>query len=210
MDDIKCFYLEETERVARSLRRYSSAGSCPLNPGDYSYHNAETLIEPLVVATKEIPAEDPNIQDPRWPEKCGCGYTFQPSDNLQVSLERIFRRTDTGHEYTLRAAPPGAMWFAWWLERVKTWCGPDGRALIVRLPDGRDWHIDSRASNCTMPEDTEHRCWVRHGEVPKITVDKDGNTCKAGKGSIKTASWHGFLIDGVLTETRKKTKKKKK
>lgn len=74
----------------------------------------------------------------------------------------------------------------------------DGPALWVQTPGG-GWCIDSRASNCTMPYDYDHRCWVRHGEPPAITVDKAGVTCQAGAGSIQCGSYHGFLRDGALT-----------
>jgi hypothetical protein len=72
---------------------------------------------------------------------------------------------------------------------------------MVRLPNGRDWAIDGRATNCTRPDDHEHQCWVKHGEPPNITVDKDGNTCGAGAGSIQIGDWHGFLRDGMLVES---------
>jgi hypothetical protein len=68
------------------------------------------------------------------------------------------------------------------------------------MTPGGEWIIDSRASNCTMPEDTEHRCWVRHGEAPDFHVDKNGKTCNAGAGSIKCGSYHGFLQNGFLTD----------
>lgn len=65
------------------------------------------------------------------------------------------------------------------------------------------WYIDYRASNCTMPEDKNHRCWVRHGTVgDRLTVDKEGLTCKAGAGSFfmgPNDEWHGFLKNGKLT-----------
>lgn len=73
-----------------------------------------------------------------------------------------------------------------------------GPQLTVILPGGHPWNIDGRASNCTLPEDFEHRCWVRHGEPPAITVDKDGLTCAAGAGSIQVDGWHGFLRNGEL------------
>jgi len=78
--------------------------------------------------------------------------------------------------------------------------GPDGRTLIVRCPDGHDWIIDSRASNCTKKDDNAHWCWVRHGkpEDGTLHVDKNGNTCAAGAGSIDTGKWHGFLHNGEL------------
>lgn len=67
------------------------------------------------------------------------------------------------------------------------------------------WYIDCRASNCTMKEDKDHRCWVRHGTVgEKVTVDKNGKTCGAGGGSFfmgPNNEWHGFLRDGVMAPT---------
>jgi hypothetical protein len=78
--------------------------------------------------------------------------------------------------------------------------GPDGRSLIVRCPGGQDWMIDSRASNCTRKDDNKHFCWVRRGkpEDGTLHVDKNGDTCSAGAGSIQTANWHGFLHNGLL------------
>lgn len=106
---------------------------------------------------------------------------------------------------------PGAMFYASWLEMevdwflkressgpMHRWPGPDGRVLAVITPGGT-WIIDSRASNCTMPDDNRHSCWVRHGEPPNVTVDKNGVTCQAGAGSIQSGDYHGFLRGGVLT-----------
>lgn len=95
------------------------------------------------------------------------------------------------------------------------WDNCDGTHVTVILPTGDDWCPDRRASNCGRPDDRTHRCWVRHGPLDRMTVDKNGDTCAAGAGSILTheskvtdldgtvhilrASWHGFLRDGVLT-----------
>jgi hypothetical protein len=68
-----------------------------------------------------------------------------------------------------------------------------GQHLHVVLPNGHIWNMDSRASNCTRPEDNRHRCWVRHGDPPAITVDKDGITCGAGGGSVKSGDYHGKI-----------------
>lgn len=78
--------------------------------------------------------------------------------------------------------------------------GPDGRVLIVILPDGHPWTIDSRANNCTLPNDDKHWCWVRTGRPEDGTLDvgKGGLTCAAGAGSIATSRYHGFLRNGVL------------
>jgi hypothetical protein len=72
---------------------------------------------------------------------------------------------------------------------------------MVRCPNGSDWHVDGRASNCTMPTDKVHKCWVRHGDprASNLTVDKNGFTCAAGAGSIQAGDYHGFLQAGVLT-----------
>lgn len=107
---------------------------------------------------------------------------------------------------------PGAMYFLPWIERriaeldpesrKPSWTmhyhlGPDGRVLGVLTPGGA-WIIDSRCSNCDRKDDNTHHCWVRHGVAPMITVDKIGNTCAAGAGSIICGDYHGFLRNGEL------------
>jgi hypothetical protein len=77
----------------------------------------------------------------------------------------------------------------------------DGEHLYVVLPNHGYWDIDSRCSNCDKPSDPTHRCWVRHGDPrtgEPVTVDKRGNTCGAGAGSIWMDDYHGFLRNGVL------------
>lgn len=136
--------------------------------------------------------------DPRWPKQCKCGYVFTEDDNWQVFTDRIYVGPD-GVEYSIRNPPSGALWWAEWLEDMpKWWKGPDGRVLMAKTPGG-EWCIDSRASNCTLPNDDEHRCWIRHGIPPEITVDKNGKTCAAGGGSIVSGNYHGFLTNGYFT-----------
>ena len=108
-------------------------------------------------------------------------------------------RPDTGetqqwpHQFA-----PGAMWYAIWMPRNWDWDNETQPHLIVKTPSGGDWDIDSRASNCAKPDDKLHRCWVRHGTPPNVTVDKNGLTCPAGGGSIISRGWHGFLRQGRL------------
>lgn len=109
----------------------------------------------------------------------------------------IYRRVDTGEEMTLADAPPGAIVRADWA----LWCRSQdaGLPLIIKLPDGDLWYVDGPASNCGRPDDPyqeRHHCWVRHGEPPNITVDKNGSTCAAGAGSIASSHYHGFLTNG--------------
>lgn len=81
--------------------------------------------------------------------------------------------------------------------------------------------IDAEASNCTRPQretrsdgrtyrtERTHYCWVRHGDPrdplgvktgQPLHVDKNGNTCAAGAGSILQKTWHGFLHNGYLVQ----------
>lgn len=116
----------------------------------------------------------------------------------------IYRNPETGEESPSRDLPLGAMLDHSHLgPYYKARAGEDGRYLVCKVPGkggGHFWHIDGRASNCTRPDDDEHRCWVREGEVPNVTAGKQGNTCDAGAGSIQTDSWHGFLRDGYLVD----------
>lgn len=110
-----------------------------------------------------------------------------------------FRRVDNGEEHEhIADFGIGAMWRAVWMPKsFRAWANQAEPPLIVRTPGG-DWDIDSRASNCTLKSDLLHRCWVRHGAPPNITVDKNGLTCQAGAGSILCDGWHGFLRNGEL------------
>lgn len=138
-----------------------------------------------------------------------CGEKRKGLSSSSGSCGPLWTRMDTGE--TKRRTGDfgiGAMWFATWYDRRD----PGGQLrygwdfdnqldppLIVATPDG-DWNVDARASNCTMPMDRLHRCWVRHGAPPEITVDKAGLTCAAGGGSIQKDKYHGFLRNGYLTD----------
>lgn len=78
----------------------------------------------------------------------------------------------------------GAVWDAHWYEDCRK--GPDGKSLVVMTPQGV-WYIDESSFTCTRPHDDEHRCWVRHGSVEEgnLQVDKQGDTCESGAGSIR-------------------------
>jgi hypothetical protein len=114
-----------------------------------------------------------------------------------------FRNCETGEVYATHGAlPPGAMYYAWEGWRPED-AGPDGRHLMVITPGG-EWWVDGRANNCTRPGEP-HKCWVRHGEPPEVTVDKEGDTCGCGcsigiynpDGSFR---YHGFLRNGWLED----------
>src|SRR4051812_1817666 len=106
MSDIACFLLEDTGRENHYLRRYSKYddASC----GGAGYHSAMLFTRLLE------PGEQPKTteSDPRWPATCRCGYVFTEEDGRQDFKQNVYRRTDTGQEMEVRAAPAGAMWFS--------------------------------------------------------------------------------------------------
>lgn len=204
--DIKCFLLMPTDTERIFLRRYvntQSGKDCP-NGG---YHNAVAYIgeEAAVRSLDREWARNNNMLhrpadykgDPRWPVACeACGYIFREEDEWQCGTKTVYRRDDTHELMLLEEAPAGAIWEAPWL--ADAWHGEDGKCYFCRTPGG-DWCIDSKSSNCGLPTDREHKCWVRHGIAPNFTVDKNGRTCVAGGGSIAIGSFHGFLRGGYLT-----------
>lgn len=125
-------------------------------------------------------------------------HTGEMTPFIEGVSSPMLRNTDTGEVVASRDLPVGAIWYASTDTQGYYRPGPDGKTLFVRTPGG-DWCIDGRASNCTKPQDNEHYCWVRHGVPPVVTVDKKGNTCSAGGGSIAIGSYHGHLTNGFLT-----------
>lgn len=196
---IKCFLIEPTGLTLRYLRRYHSTldneNACAI----HSYHDAKKYIGKGTVGVHHI-HDDPEFydhRDPQWPTQCDCGYKFTDTDNWQVFDPHEYARTDNREiSFSFRDAPTGAIWRAPWYEDF--WHGADGKCYVCKTPGG-EWIIDGRASNCGLPDDNIHKCWVRHGEAPNFTVDKNGVTCVAGAGSIQIGDYHGFLREGYLT-----------
>lgn len=188
---VPVFYCVPSGRERQYLRRYITRDT-NICPGPAGYHNARTFLQDIKESDDVPPWPH---ADQRWPIKCsGCDYEFTDDDYWQVFRETIYIRTDAKTPILRSDNIPGMMWDAYWFSQK----GPDGKALAVILPNGKEWSIDQRASNCTLPDDTTHRCWIRKGKPPYITVSKDGVTCKAGAGSIKSGDYHGFLRNGVF------------
>lgn len=128
-------------------------------------------------------------------------FFVEPVRREGGGTKEIWSREDNDERFEVSSyyeLPVGAMFYATWYEDLKDYLGPDGHCLAVVTPGGV-WIIDSRASNCGLPDDSVHKCWVRHGTPPMITVDKNGITCVAGGGSIQIGTYHGFLRNGKLT-----------
>jgi hypothetical protein len=201
------FYIEETNKYEVSLRRYthSDEKKCP---SQSCGHDMGVLIS--VSEFDETPSSgygDSNKMlfpqdDSRWPAQCECGYLFQLEDKWQVNYHNLYKKHGGDEMWTLydKSLPIGAVWNASWMLN----CGfythktEDNRILCVKTPGG-DWNIDAFADNCTRKGE-EHACWVRHGkpEDGTLHVDKNGDTCAAGAGSIIIGGWHGFLHNGQL------------
>lgn len=208
MNDVRTFWLEPVPRIRRKLRVFRKTWNMPEEASARVCHCDEShlLGEFDVLSGTDIATYTLDAPDPLSPKVCSkCGRQFDlVNDEYQHFVEHLYRRTDTGTLLPLSEAPPGATWDATWYHDIPHWCGWDGRAIVVICPDGHHWAIDGRCSNCTKPDEWTHRCWCRHGTPEKadLTVDKNGNTCNAGGGSIQIPKWHGFLTNGVLSERR--------
>lgn len=175
----------------RWLRRYHSedAEICPDMPGDFSYHQAMIQVddgpEKLSVEgyVKEVPASEYPLED--FPTKCSCGFEFTEKDRPQVLTRTIYKRVDTKETGELGDFPPGAMFRSKWREPRDV--GPDGNSISVTLPpkggEYSVWCIDGPSSSGGR--------WTRTGTPPNLTVSP----------SILTGSYHGFLQNGMLTDS---------
>lgn len=223
---IKVFWLEPIELVQVQLRRFTfTRDKTCRGSKDWGHDASHVIFEqaPRSAWVEDLPDgchrdRDDLVshEDPRWPETCEkCGEPFQIDDEWQLNTHQLHRGASDGKLYTLRNCPVGSMWNAAWLaDRAGgAYTGPDGISLHVRTPGG-DWNVDGEASNCTRKQDQavpgqpgvrrfgrSHYCWVRHGDprTGEIHVDKNGNTCAAGAGSIICGNYHGFLHNGHLT-----------
>lgn len=201
--EVRCFLIEITESKQRYARCYdgTSGDSHKCSAVPEGYHHMQVLVDtihsPLTPDAHEISMSPELGDDAPWPAQCACGRPFAVTER-QTFTERLYKRADTGALVTLRDPPPGAIYRASWME--PHWVGADGKSYIAVCPNGRPWNIDGPASNCTKPNEHTHRCWIRHGEPPNFTVDKQGHTCEAGAGSIIAGDYHGFLRNGIFTK----------
>lgn len=219
MDPVQVFWCEPSGKVRRFFGCYEVADTCTGG----GYCQAQRLIDEVDAEWEEH--EDGKKYRKRYdeaaypwdafPRVCDrCGREFQ-NPTRQIFVDEIFvvkTGTRAGELFARKEAPVGAMWDIEYYRDIPEWCGRDGIALTVVVPGG-EWHVDGRANNCTMPSDSVHRCWVRHGDPRQgyVHVDKDGTpehpTCQAGAGSIWMRSpdgWHGFLHRGYLVDCDKK------
>lgn len=187
------------------LHRYWGE-DCPnvLGLGHYGYHNAKVLVaESDKLDDHDLGGRVEDYPEERWQMHCDHCGAVAPSDAEKQVFRKVRFNTESGDQ------EPGDCWYESWYHEedykrdLCRWdnCNDPRGHLMVRLPDGYVWDTDSRASNCTMKEDRTHRCWVKHGEAPDLHIDKAGNTCGAGAGSIQGVDgWHGFYHNGQLVQ----------
>lgn len=176
---IRCFMLIPTDLVEVSLRRYASSRDgvpkCPRiearYPGaeeiNYEVHNVEISIG-METGTVESSLDGDSTQrtvdldDPRWPAFCPCGFKFRPEDAKQENRSRLHDRSDGGPRTTIWDAPVGALYNARHFNDVDshTRNGP-GMSLTCKTPAGV-WMIDGPASNGPG--------WSRAGTPPDVVV----------------------------------------
>lgn len=201
----KCHFYKETNKRKLYLRRIVFSKQADPHTHQamvyFSTDNFELTPEghlPLARVEDICPKTDE-----RWKQvaKCEkCDYLFQESDYWDIFQDVIYHDDETNQEFGRRELPPGAMYFAPWLDSLYK---PQlEHNLVVVLPNGIEWNVDSQANNCTIPDDTHqdrHHCWVISGTMPNITAGKNQPTCSAGAGSIQAGDYHGHLINGELT-----------
>lgn len=186
--------------------RYDSLSDCPnsYGKGRPGIHNAHALIgDKLGIDEFQCFGKESDYPENLWPTVCDdCGAPV-PKDAPpkvvgeagtrlvhQVFVSRLYNTAsgepEPGDVYEMAMHDPGDCPY---------WDNCDGTHTFGILPNGDQWNIDSRASNCTMREDRTHRCWVKTGSAAAGTLDvgKGGHTCAAGAGSILVDGWHGFL-----------------
>lgn len=191
--EIPCFLIVPTGRIMRACTRTRISTVCSGNKEHSCYATGYD-----VPANTDIPFPAHSIPD-YAPANCKhCGSQLDAIDGVITNFwSPEYKRIDTGETFPFCESPVGAIWHEKDLDDIFT--GPDGKCYAVNTPGGK-WYIDRRASNCTLPNDNVHKCWIRHGEAPNFTVDKNGHTCSAGAGSIQIGNYHGFLRNGVLID----------
>lgn len=179
--------------ISHKIRVVATSDNCPNKK--WGYHWGEKILQ-------EGPDIDFNTFDCDFKKYKGtefickhCDQPFTSADSVSFGKAPIYNTVSGDVE-------PGCMYWNEWYPADTFWDNQTGPHLMVQLPNGSDWCIDSRASNCTLLQDRMHRCWHRIGnpEQADVTVDKGGNTCAAGGGSIMMSGWHGFLRGGELIE----------
>ncbi len=186
--------------------RWLSACPSSYGTGKPGIHNAEAHVGKTDrLEDWDAFGSPEDYPDERWPTKCDhCEApvpprtTRRPTELGATGVEAHYQVFTKRLYDTASGKPePGDVYYTSWHDGIDCpyWDNCGGKHLHGVCPNGEDWDIESRASNCTQPDERTHRCWVTHGSAEDGTlhVDKAGHTCAAGAGSIQVTGWHGFL-----------------
>jgi hypothetical protein len=210
-ETIRCFIIKPVGEGYESIIT-TEDGDCV---GGFKYHRTEKIIARFQLESDNtypkgwIDIDERLTKVPTYCSRCdNHEFSEEARNKISGSKGRVWEREDTGERAdNVNDFGPGAMWYATWYinEEDKLYWHPgfghySNPPLYVRTPGG-DWNIDGRATNCTLPDDNNHRCWPHSGEAPNVTVDLSlGPTCHCGGGSIITGDYHGFLRNGYLVK----------
>jgi hypothetical protein len=175
--------------------------------GGTGSHEARSLLREtayIIGSTDATPDRDEKHPREAYPGACAhCGTAVPQQDGPPRKLGEtgpyVHRQVFTSRLYDSPTGrpEPGDLYRVSFHDvgHCPYWDNCDGVHLHGVCPNGEDWDIDSRCSNCTMRGDRTHRCWVKSGtpEDGSLHVGKGGHTCAAGAGSIQVSGWHGFL-----------------
>jgi hypothetical protein len=154
---------------------------------DYPMFHAENIVE----ASSQI-----GVEPGFFPNIChSCGVAA-PEDANRAHFFGYLYDTDT------MMPEPGDLYF-WEHDEGNCpaeWMPCNGAHLIAVLPDGSERDLDGRDPRCAAPENSLHRCWIRKGDPPYLTVSKQGRTCGEGAGGITGSDWFGYLRNGYFQQ----------
>jgi hypothetical protein len=190
---VQCFLIKESNLVRFSLRRYfSDHTELPQCSATGWYHDAETRLGEFEKSASPVIDSFPH-DDPGWPKTCACGFVFRPDDQWQLFENTLWLDSRTGKLVTLGESDPGAMYMADWDWMTKSgsihWEKRGGGPhLIVKLPGGHYWDVDSKSRNGDG--------WTRSGEPPNVTANPSIGIYGAKEG--EPWRYHGFLREGRL------------
>lgn len=175
-----CFLIEEHEKRVEAIVGHGKAGT----PESH---------RSVVEVFRGMDFDDhPEFEDYDWPHACPrCGAKLDYEGEWETGWRTFmgtasWRNPQTGevkdnqHDFG-----PGAMYEVGYMEWLKERT-PDGKVWAVVLPPAGQadyWVIDDKASSGGY--------WTRTGTPPNLSVTP----------SILTPNYHGFLTNGVLTDS---------
>lgn len=206
-DEVSCKELVKCDECDVGHPSVEYLNTCPnsYGKGNPGVHNAYALLGDKIGETEFGSfGKVEDYEAGRWPtacDSCGAAVPAGEPDPVVVGAKgvRLVRQVFTSRLYdSPSGAPePGDVYKIEYhgSRECPYWDNCDGVHVWAILPNGHTWDIDARASNCTMPQERTHRCWIKTGtpEDGTLHVDKNGFTCAAGAGSIAVPGYHGFL-----------------